>query len=530
MSNILITSITRFSLDENEKEYLFEEDGCKYPGRLSCEPGVREAVHYFQNAGHLNTAILITTPLLNTEVKEINGESVTAMQYIRDLLNELEPDCKIVTVDFDNDDSRKMIVEILKKNTFHKGDRVIGDISGGLRSAMVNMMLLLNFLRYQSVEICQILSAEYQKDHSPVLKDHTEFNEIIDMINALNSFTSRGDSTQLENILTNQCKGNWTLLTGSIHTFSEDVIQARPDRIEKDLSTIDVDLNTSACLYSESFSDEMMISGGIPAIREKLNLHDNYEVPDIINWCLDNNLILQALSIYNEQIPVYLRKHNMIVPNKEFLRNIKEQKGKNQSEQMITRIGFLWKTMVTGMVSDLYFKKDSQNIIQMPTPDFILEKASEYQKKFDLNQDEYLRLSAHALAVMKLICEHCHIEPGYDLNVSNEEVNKEYIHLQKENFISGMSWQLEQLELGSSIYGKFAKSEGFTIRNPEQFPVILEDYFVIRQIRNKSIHTVEESVDEAFQEKYPDLMDLNVEKSIAYIRKALSHIADYVGH
>lgn len=542
MSNTLITAISPFGKQsDKQSEYSFET-GVVYTGRISSEPGVREACDYFQNKGeHLNYAILITTNQVNApdKTKIINNESVTPTKYVEKLIHTLEPSCKVISVPFDNQNSVKMIVNILQKHKFFPHDQVICDISGGLRAGMMNMMLLLYFLRYEGIEITQIISAEKQEDNETILKNHTEFNQMIDMINALDAFTSHGDSGQLEKILTNQCEGDWIDLTKAIHTFSENIIQANPDKISDNLNRIKQILDQPISEPSDSFTDEMIKEGGIPAIRTKLKLNDQHDVIDTIYWCLENNMMLQALSIYNEQVPVYLIKQKkMIMPGKEVLKNVKKQKGKNPYEILLyNTIGGLWKEMVNDASKKLYSSEEGgygaqkYHIVSIPDYDQVIAKVSEYRKKYDLNDDVCLRMTAHLIFVLNLIREkHCFgIVSDHYLRIQEAHGEwKRFNYLLNGIFIKDIDWKSEQIELGDNLYQQLAEEKKIHFERPDGFTTVLNDYLAIRLIRNLSIHTGKESITDEIRQKYGDLLELNLDRNIAFVRKALEHLSDYV--
>lgn len=535
MNNILITAISRYG---KESEYAFET-GVVYTGKISCEPGVKEACDYFHNKGeHLNVAILITTDQVNEPDKNNEGQP-TPTQYIEDLIHKLEPSCKIVPILFDNHSSEKLIVEILKQK-FKPHDQIICDISGGLRAGMISMLLLMYFLRYEGIEIVQILSAEHQEDNEIILKNHTEFNEMIDMINALNSFTSQGDSRQLEKILTDQCEKDWTALTRAIHTFSDNIIQANPDKISDNLNQISYILNQSEDTGTkESFTDEMITAGGIPAIRSKLKLDDNHDVIATIYWCLENNMMLQALSIYNEQVPVYLiRQKKIIVPDEDILKKLNKQKGKNPYEVLLyNTIGNFWKTIVNNASQDLFpshqigtdnFKRYRVNV---PDYDQVIAKVSEYQEKYDLNDDVCLRMTAHLIFLLNLITEKHRFGAvaAHSINLVEKDGDwKDFNHLRAGGFIQDSDWKSEQLDLGDNLYHQFAETMHIHFEKPDGFTTVLDDYLAIRFIRNLSIHTGEETITEKIRQRYGDLLELNLDRNIAFVRKALKHLSDYV--
>lgn len=541
MSNILITAISPFGKNFNEQsEYSFET-GAVYTGRISSEPGVREACDYFRNQGeHLDSAILITTSQVNAvnKAKIIDNESVTPTQYIEKLIHKLEPSCSVIPILFDNHNSGNMIVDILQSQKFYPHDQIICDISGGLRAGMMNMMLLLYFLRYEGIEIAQIISAERQEDNETILKNHTEFNQMIDMINALNSFTSHGDSEQLEKILTNQCEGNWADLTSAIHTFSENIIQANPGKISNNLSRINQILSQPVSEPSDSFTDEMITEGGIPAIRTKLHLNDSHDVIDTIYWCLENNMMLQALSIYNEQIPVYLIKQKkLIIPGKAALKKAKPQKGKNSCEiLMYNVIGNLWRDMMTTVVKELFPDKTNGEgaekvyTTNIASYDQVITVISEYQEKYALNDDVCLRMTAHIIFFLNLVREKNYFGAVTDdsITTTDSKVWKQLNFLRNGNFIHDLDWKSEQIEIGDNLYHQLAESNDIHFKKPDGFSTVFDDYLAIRLIRNLSIHTGEESITGKVRRKYGDLFELNLDRNIAFVKQALEHLSDYV--
>jgi hypothetical protein len=328
--SIVIAFISKsFNGESDPEKYKFPDDPTKVVlGRQTNEAPIK---YLLQRDPSIQKIICICTK----EVKEKHSNSPkerSVYEYLEDELKkyyrELKyvPDRKLecVPVDFEGDNfEQEVIPKILE--LVQPDDKIYLETTGGPRNAVSQLILLAQVLEYQKQET-RLLGAVYSnrsqnKDEQRIV-DVTNDYRVFNLITALNEFQHIGGTGLLEEYY----KGSdltVTSLIDAMKKLSECIVLCN---IQQKGSLGERINNFQQALGKAKNANDPMFRVLLPIFEEKFSFLNS--VPDIVRWCLENNLVLQALTIYNDCIPEYIieQKHILDIPD-----NIPQNPPKNKN-------------------------------------------------------------------------------------------------------------------------------------------------------------------------------------------------------
>ena len=274
-----------------------------------------------ENNGQLDKIIYIASTEVIKNKIVVNGENTTTESYFINSIKEYcklhslhEPEFEPVKVLGDPNDVSEILKGIIERidiNQEKKKHDIYIDITGGLRNYTNIIQLLTRFLEYSGN--CYKLSL-YSDITKKDKKEVISCSETIDMLNILdgvNQFTTTGRSDILKKKCFSQNKGyeNDEVIKGLMDTMEEftDTIQlCKVDNLDNIFEKLKNNLENMDKIPN-SDSRVVLLQQMIPIIREKFMLYsEQLDYCNIIEWCINNGLIQQALTIYIEKIPKYL--------------------------------------------------------------------------------------------------------------------------------------------------------------------------------------------------------------------------------
>ncbi len=259
---------------------------------------------------------------------------------------------KLIPIDFneDNEDPvgvaisavttlEKKIKEYLRdQNVLSEGEfplkncKLYVDITGGMRTANMVMSAAMQLLGYEGAELMRVVYSDFDRDRPPKkegekpihpVSNVQPINDMYQLVAGVDAFKKYGSSAALseyfkdiiddnngheplkkllsamnnfsESVLlcqTNTIRANVKELMDALHVFVQDENPDRPAKVEL-LAQMTEELER---VYSPMFPD----MGGEP---------DDIE---IIQWCVNNSLIQQALTLCTEWLPAYLEDHGAV--------------------------------------------------------------------------------------------------------------------------------------------------------------------------------------------------------------------------
>lgn len=206
-------------------------------------------------------------------------------------------------IDFEDGKLVDTIKKIIKQ--VKKEDEIYIDTTGGFRNVNYMIMMLIRFLEYTGIKCTEVIYSNY---NTKTIENVTSLYNTINLINSVQIFTSFGNSVGLSNYFAKSKNKKIKEIIKTMDKFSETISLCRSDELDSIMLELTNNLNDFDEEKMILDEDEFLFYSLIETIKEKFHIHKKEELTylHIINWCLENNLIQQAITFYFEKLPKYL--------------------------------------------------------------------------------------------------------------------------------------------------------------------------------------------------------------------------------
>lgn len=258
-----------------------------------------------------------TMPYLDGSINDFcRSESLTAPKNYDFFLREDEKEHRYDRV------LSEISSEILKIADGDSEVSIYLDMAGGKRDNYIFIQFLTKLLSFYGFEV----HTYYADVKGEIVNTDLSF-EHMKILDAINEFVHTGSASSLRRCYENSSNKSVRKLLGAMDDFSTSIqlcsteITDNYNKLGKWIANVDSNLtNDSGGLF--------MIKAMIPMIREKFGFEtdeDNFvkdgsperTVLKIIRWCLNHNMIQQALTIYNERIAQIIFDKKLVEINKD---------------------------------------------------------------------------------------------------------------------------------------------------------------------------------------------------------------------
>lgn len=185
------------------------------------------------------------------------------------------------------------------------------DYTGGLRDISFLMTVIIRYLEYHDIFCKEIVYSNWydQKIYSIFF-----IYDMFQLLSGVHHFVSTGNAELLEACYQKEKDEDTKELLSQIVQFSHIMSLCDVEKVDQIMENLQKGLDQyeekkeKESFFSEIFSD--MIS----LIRKKLNIKKDqkYTYPHLIQWCLDNHMVQQALTLYVEKMPQYYYESGML--------------------------------------------------------------------------------------------------------------------------------------------------------------------------------------------------------------------------
>lgn len=344
MSNLLIASLSELRKDEKRS---YEVIGSPQPpvfGYFSNEPSLRYICKHIHKQGekeHLDKIIALVTP------EDKNNPCITGgvqyestISYYKKVILECGERSDILeTIDLKNNEEDRpfdvILGELISKIN---DDKIYIDLSGGSRVFSLYLLLLPTFLEIGNSSIEMIIFSELARDSAggeiPKIRIEKDSRQILKMIRGAEIFTTTGNAEALAAELKLSETPKTRKAAEAICRYSDRILLNRADGIAEIVKELSDDLKEE--WDSKNLTDAMFLKL-LPAIKTKMHLDSDEPLfLSAIRWNLENKMILQALTLYNELIPQYYYDSGFFTVSEEKKKEIDRQsksnnKGKNNA-------------------------------------------------------------------------------------------------------------------------------------------------------------------------------------------------------
>lgn len=264
----------------------------------------------------------IKLPQLENESSKLELEKgKTAFDRFSALIrNEVGPSIEIIPIyydfdpnneDFDPKDKPTYIYNQIKTSDI--GKLIYIDYTGGLRDSSLFMIALIRYLEFKGIVCKDIIYSDFFSKPKAI-RNIRYIYDMFNMINGVSEFVGTGNARQLvdlqkklENTTNNDNVNNFV---SSLQSFSDAIALCNVGSIVDAINSISESINT----LEQDISDDIfvqMFKTLIPTVKEKLYIDKTPpSILDLSQWCLDNNMLQQAVTIYNEKILSYYILNN----------------------------------------------------------------------------------------------------------------------------------------------------------------------------------------------------------------------------
>lgn len=225
--------------------------------------------------------------------------------------NEEEKMPQVVTIDYDEGEEECQgtserslrVYKQIVKNLEDENEFYI-DYTGGFRDISFLMTTIVRYLEYQGMSCRKIV---YSNGQMRMVQSIDCIYEMFRLINGVDQFVRTGNAGLLKECYEREEDSETTELLDLIVRFSEVISLCNVKEIDALLPKISNALNSYGREEKASGFFVEMFNSMIDIIRRKLYLSEGNVLTyqQLIHWCLDNDMVQQALTLYIEKMPKY---------------------------------------------------------------------------------------------------------------------------------------------------------------------------------------------------------------------------------
>lgn len=322
---ILLLFISPYREGEKAVYYLEESNHCvEFEGIQTNDAPVKYLMDYACSQGdRIDKIICIVSE--NVKKKGFQEFQQMVRDYVstNDKLAQMYQDSEILFCPVDYDEEKESTAErtfqiynqLSKALLSETEANIYIDYTGGLRDISFFMTVVIRYLEYQNLKCRKIVySKKLNQQNACTIHTIDCIYDLFTLINGVDQFVRTGNADLLGECYENEQDAETKKLLALIIRFSKVMSICDVQQIEKIRPQISDGLQKYGknrimkSVYLEMFADMTAV------IRKKLYIgeHSTLTYPDLIRWCLDNNMIQQALTLYIEKMPQYYYEQKLL--------------------------------------------------------------------------------------------------------------------------------------------------------------------------------------------------------------------------
>lgn len=178
-----------------------------------------------------------------------------------------------------------------------KGDEILLDTTGGLRDAIMQLLLVSRALSFSGIPTVGAVYANYGAKQ---IVDCSHLIGLFDLVGGMQEMASFGSVKTLREYYGDKAEEKVKTLLDAMEGLQEDITLCRTGKLDQRIE----DFN-DAMEGAESCKDPL-VRALLPAFQDKFGKKLN--IPGLIRWCISSDMLQQALTLYKERIPTYILK------------------------------------------------------------------------------------------------------------------------------------------------------------------------------------------------------------------------------
>lgn len=255
--------------------------------------------------------------LVTPEVLDIHEEAkVSPYQYLQDSIKAQFPNVDFLPVDFEKElFYEKALPEIISH--IQPEDSIYLDTTGGFRDTVSQLMLLSRILQYQNTPLLKAVYSQYRPNR---VTDVTDSYRTFDLINGLNEFERFCSTDALLNYYDKRENVPFELteLIQRMKSLSECITLCRVGLMTKRIKAFQQALEAAKTV------NDPILRVTLPMFEAKFRMLST--TPEQIKWCVENNLIQQAFTLFTDRLPKYLiQEAELLILPRDYFQSVEDE-------------------------------------------------------------------------------------------------------------------------------------------------------------------------------------------------------------
>lgn len=353
MKNILLLFLSDVKIDKNEKGKIAETAYDNIEGEKT-KTTSESAVRYLLKKFPLDKIFIFASKRVRKNIAGYLGEDgkprthlAFSTERIKEFLLGVDDEF-FDTLDFDEDESGnenlKSVAEMagrIQKFVAQCADEKVTlhvDLTGGMRHVNMMMLELTRLLEYSGLKVENVLYSNYKGSEKPgTVEEVQNVYELFQLIAGVEEFVNFGSVKALELYYKDKrekLSAPLTKLLYSMKNFAEAIKLCHYGQFRESIENLH-DAVHDFDKHSSTNVEDILMARLIDPISK--NYHDLISIRDkddlrIIRWCLDNDYLQQALTLYTERIPEYLGEKGIITQTETEAKKLAELAEKEETK------------------------------------------------------------------------------------------------------------------------------------------------------------------------------------------------------
>ncbi|MGN0593581.1 MAG: hypothetical protein ACI4I6_00335 [Hominimerdicola sp.] len=313
--NVMIVNVSLFRKTEYTKEIVYSHNSlsdmsCTVSGQQTNEAAIKYVVKKLKSKNKkLDKIILLeTNEVVNNPISQ--NDIRTTHTYLSEIIEKETPGTTISQLKLNDSKAENLnkLTEVLKVSENPDEINIYFDSTGGTRDVSDWIKMVVKFLEYSGYKIADVLYSDITKSKDISGNIYCVKDTLIDLINGAEEFTSTGRCDILYQILNKDNSNSQIVdLIKAMKEFSDSLLICQVNKIDNVVDNLKKKILQAEQLNSSVLTEEeSLFKNLIPQIKEKLYLNGEINTLTIIKWCVENNLIQQALTIFESKIPQFI--------------------------------------------------------------------------------------------------------------------------------------------------------------------------------------------------------------------------------
>lgn len=275
-------------LKENARERSYEcPDGTQVTGAQTNEAPVKYLLH--------------AHPGIDEVLCIVTSKARPAFEVLEEAVRAQMPCVCMTRVPFDEgmDFSSGPLAQIME--AMKKGDEILLETTGGLRDAVMQLLLVSRALSFSGIPT---VGAVYANFGASQIVDCSHLIGLFDLVGGMQELVSFGSVKTLRGYYKGTAEPEVKALLDAMERLQEDITLCRTGKLDQRITAF------NAAMEGAEGCADPLIRALLPAFRAKFG--KKLTVPGLILWCVNSDMFQQALTIYKERIPDYILERSIL--------------------------------------------------------------------------------------------------------------------------------------------------------------------------------------------------------------------------